>query len=203
MAQLIELLLSSVSSWGYWGIFIMMAIESTVIPLPSEVVMIPAGYLVQQEKMDVLLVIASGTLGSVVGALLNYYLAKILGRTLIQKYGKYFFMPPERLFRVERFFETHGSFSTFSGRLIPVVRHLISIVAGFALMKKRTFILYTGVGAGIWVTVLTALGYFIGQNEQLIKESLQFIVFSILALLVIGTLVYVKIYKKKRPCEPS
>lgn len=190
MNELISFLLSSMAGWGYWGIFIMMAIESTILPLPSELVMIPAGYLAFNGEMDVFGAIASGTLGSMAGAIVNYYLAKIVGRKFIQKYGKYLFMPPEKLARVERFFNAYGSFSTFSGRLIPVVRHLISIVAGLALVEMRKFVLYTGIGAGIWVTILTALGYFIGHNEQLIHESLTLITCILLVLTALGSVIY-------------
>lgn len=198
MMQFIEFLVSTVASWGYGGIFILMAIESSVIPLPSELVMIPAGYLVYKGEMNCLWVIASGTLGSIVGALANYYLAKFVGRKFVQTYGRYFFVSPEKFSQVEQFFHRHGSFSTFSGRLIPVVRHLISLVAGLALVRMRPFILYTGVGAGIWVSILTALGYFLGQNELLIKEYLKWITGAILVSLVLGSYVYMKIRSKRK-----
>jgi membrane protein DedA with SNARE-associated domain len=197
MHQFIDFIVSTVSNWGYIGIFIMMAIESSVIPLPSEVVMIPAGYLVYKGEMQLLWVLASGTFGSIAGAVVNYYFAMFVGRRFIKKYGKYFFIPEEKLESVEKFFHKHGSFSTFSGRLIPVVRHLISIPAGLARMNMPKFIFYTGIGAGIWVTILTALGYFIGQNESLIKQYLKTITIAVLLFLAAGLWVYVKWYNKK------
>jgi len=197
MHQLIDFIVSTVSSWEYIGIFIMMAIESSVIPLPSEVVMIPAGYLVYKGEMQLIWVLASGTFGSIAGAVVNYYFAMFVGRRFIKKYGKYFFIPEEKLETVEKFFHKHGAISTFSGRLIPVVRHLISIPAGLARMNMPKFIFYTGIGAGIWVTILTVLGYFIGQNESLIKQYLKGITIATLVLLAVGLWVYIQWHNKK------
>lgn len=197
MHQLIDFILVTVSNWGYAGIFIMMAIESSVIPLPSEVVMIPAGYLAYTGQMNIFWVIFYGTTGSIFGAVVNYYAAMILGRRFINKYGKYFFLPHEKLVSIESFFHKHGSFSTFSGRLIPVVRHLISIPAGLAKMNMAKFIFYTGTGAFIWVTILTVLGYFIGQNQSLITEYLRYITVFVLVALVIGAVLYLKYHNNK------
>ncbi len=197
IAQIIDFVVSTVSHWGYAGIFIMMAIESSVIPFPSEVVMIPAGYLVYKGEMDMMLVILSGTLGSTFGAVLNYYGAMFLGRKFINRYGKYFFLPHEKLIHVETFFHKHGSFSTFSGRLIPVIRQLISVPAGLAKMNMIKFLFYTTVGAGIWVSILTVLGYFLGQNESLIKEYLRLITVAVLISLAIGAAIYIWMHKRK------
>lgn len=196
MQQFIDFVVAVVSGWGYIGIFVMMAIESSVIPLPSELVMIPAGYLVFKGEMQFIWVLISGTTGSIFGAVVNYYFAMFIGRKFIQKYGKYFFLEMDKLLYVERFFYKHGAFSTFSGRLIPVVRHLISIPAGLAKMNMAKFVFYTGVGAGIWVTILTILGYFIGQNEALIKQYLHIITIAVLVFLVIAALIYRKFMRK-------
>lgn len=198
MHQLIDFIVQTVSQWGYVGIFIMMAIESSVIPLPSEVVMIPAGYLVFKGEMDMSLVILSGTFGSLFGALVNYYFAKIVGRKFIAMYGKYFFLPPDKLTQVEKFFDNHGSFSTFSGRLIPVIRHLISIPAGLASMEIKKFSLYTTIGAFIWVAILTMLGYFIGQQQDLIKEYLHIITAAVIAFLAVFLVIYIKVNKARK-----
>lgn len=195
--QIIDFIVQTVSQWGYIGIFIMMAIESSVIPLPSEVVMIPAGYLVFKGEMQLIPVILSGTFGSLAGAVVNYYFAQIVGRKFIKKYGKYFFIPPEKLEQVEKFFHSHGSVSTFSGRLIPVIRHLISIPAGLASMDMKKFAFYTTTGAAIWVGILTALGYFIGHNEELIGKYLPIITISVIAALVIILIIYIKMHRKK------
>lgn len=127
-----------------------MAMESSVIPIPSEIIMPPAGYLVHEGKMNMVLVIVSGTLGSLFGAYVNYFAAHWLGRPLLVKYGHYVLIREETLVRVERYFAEHGEISTFIGRLLPVIRHLISIPAGLAGMNHLKFSLYTLLGAFLW-----------------------------------------------------
>ncbi len=156
---LIQWLLDTIGAMGYPGIVLLMAMESSIIPVPSELVMPPAGYLVYQGRMNMVLVILSGTFGSLLGAYANYYASHYLGRPLIIKYGKYVLIPADKFERVERFFLQHGEISTFIGRLLPVIRHLISIPAGVAGMNHLKFSLYTLLGAGIWCTILTLIGY--------------------------------------------
>lgn len=166
--ELLNRLIDAISSLGYPGIFLLMAMESSVIPVPSELVMPPAGYLVHQGRMDWLPAIMAGTFGSLAGAYANYYAARYLGRPLILKYGRYILIPPDKFQRVEAFFLRHGEISTFIGRLLPVVRHLISIPAGIAGMNHLRFSAYTLLGAGIWCSILTWIGYAIGQNQELV-----------------------------------
>lgn len=166
--NLIHWLLETIGVMGYPGIFLLMAMESSIIPVPSELVMPPAGFLVYQGKMDWLPSILAGTLGSLAGAYINYFAARYLGRPLILKYGRYVLIPPDKFQRVETFFLRHGEISTFIGRLLPVVRHLISIPAGVAGMNHLKFSLYTLFGAGIWCSILTWIGYTIGQNQELV-----------------------------------
>lgn len=192
MQQIINLFLELFAGFGLTGIFILMAIESSVIPLPSEIVMIPAGYLVQQGKMNFWAVIFAGAFGSVFGALANYYFAKWVGRKFIKKFGKYFFLPAEKLVLIENYFKKHGSFSTFTGRLLPVMRHLISIPAGLAQMHLFKFVSYTFLGAFIWCFILTALGYALGQNQELITEYLHYITAGLILFLVVIAVVYFK-----------
>ncbi len=165
---LVHWLLETIGTMGYPGIFLLMAMESSIIPVPSELVMPPAGYLIHQGSMAWLPTIVSGTLGSLVGAYINYFTAHYLGRPLILKYGRYVLIPPDKFKRVEAFFLQHGEISTFIGRLLPVVRHLISIPAGVAGMCHVRFSLYTLLGAGIWCSILTWIGYVIGQNQALV-----------------------------------
>lgn len=165
---LVNWLLETIGSMGYPGIFLLMAMESSVIPVPSELVMPPAGYLIHQGQMDWLPVILAGTFGSLAGAYANYFAAHYLGRPLILKYGRYVLIPPDKFERVESFFLRHGEISTFIGRLLPVVRHLISIPAGVAGMNHLKFSAYTILGAGIWCSILTWIGYAIGQNQELV-----------------------------------
>ena len=165
---LVNWLLETIGTMGYPGIFLLMAMESSVIPVPSELVMPPAGYLIHRGSMDWLPVILAGTFGSLAGAYANYFAAHYLGRPLILKYGRYVLIPPDKFERVESFFLRHGEISTFIGRLLPVVRHLISIPAGVAGMNHLKFSAYTVLGAGIWCSILTWIGYAIGQNQALV-----------------------------------
>jgi len=166
--DLIHWLIETIGSMGYPGIFLLMAMESSIIPVPSALVMPPAGFLIYQGRMDWLPAILAGTLGSLAGAYANYFAARYLGRPLILKYGRYVLIPPDKFQRVESFFLRHGEISTFIGRLLPVIRHLISIPAGVAGMNHLKFSLYTLLGAGIWCSILTWIGYAIGQNQELV-----------------------------------
>jgi len=166
--ELIHELVEIIGAMGYPGIFLLMAMESSIIPVPSELVMPPAGYLAQQGRMNAWAAIAVGAFGSLVGAYANYFAAHYLGRPLILRYGRYVLIPPDKFERVEKFFLQHGEISTFIGRLLPVIRHLISIPAGVAGMNHLRFSLYTLLGAGIWCSVLTWIGYVIGQNQELV-----------------------------------
>jgi membrane protein DedA with SNARE-associated domain len=170
MHELINWLVMTIGALGYPGIFLLMAMESSVIPVPSELVMPPAGYLAQQGQMNMALAIFCGTAGSLVGAYANYFAAHYLGRPLLLKYGKYVWITEEKFAKVETYFKNHGEISTFIGRLLPVVRHLISLPAGLAGMNHWKFSLYTLAGAGLWVTVLTFIGYFIGAERELIMQ---------------------------------
>jgi membrane protein DedA with SNARE-associated domain len=151
---------------GYPGILVLMAIESSVLPLPSELVMPPAGYLAAKGQMNGVLAVAAGTLGSVIGALVNYALALFVGEPLLRKYGRYVLVSARSLDRTEAFFRRHGEISTLIGRLLPVVRHLISIPAGVSRMSLGRFIFFTALGAGLWCAILTYLGWIIGRHGQ-------------------------------------
>ncbi|OGU06436.1 MAG: hypothetical protein A2075_07740 [Geobacteraceae bacterium GWC2_58_44] len=197
MHAVIDWLLQTIGTLGYPGIFLLMAMESSIIPIPSELVMPPAGYLAQQGKMSMTVAILCGTVGSLVGAYANYFAAHYLGRPLLLKYGRYVFITEEKFAKVELFFLKHGEISTFIGRLLPVVRHLISLPAGLAGMNHLKFSLYTLLGAGIWVTVLTFIGYFIGSNQELIMKYSHHALFVVLLLSAMIILVYVKLQRKK------
>lgn len=192
LTAIINWIVETVGSLGYIGIIIMMFLESSFFPFPSEVVMIPAGYLASTNQMNIFLAILSGLIGSLLGALLNYYLAKRLGRRAILAYGKWFFFTRHTLRKVDRFFANHGAISTFSGRLIPVIRQYISLPAGLSKMRLDLFVFYTSLGAGIWVTLLTLLGFFIGENEQLIKEYLHQIVLITFGFLIAIIALYIR-----------
>lgn len=165
-------LADTVLALGYPGIVILMAIESSVLPLPSELVMPPAGYLAAQGKMDPIAAVLCGTLGSVLGALVNYGLAVYVGEPVLRRYGKYVLVSESSLDRTERFFRRHGEISTFVGRLLPVIRHLISIPAGMSRMSLGRFVAFTAAGAGIWCAVLTYLGWLIGRHGEAVDRAI-------------------------------
>lgn len=191
----IDFLVETIGSLGYIGIFALMFLESTFFPFPSEVVMIPAGYLAYKGEMNIYIVLLMGILGSLGGALLNYYLSKTLGRKLLLKYGHYIWFEEDKLIKMENFFKSHGEISTFNGRLIPVIRQYISLPAGLSNMNIFKFSLYTTLGATIWVTILTLLGYFLGSNQELIREYLKSITIVTFITIVIISIIYIK-YKK-------
>lgn len=197
MHELITWLVTTIGAMGYPGIFLLMAMESSVIPIPSEVVMPPAGYLAQRGEMNIWIAIFWGTVGSLVGAYANYFAAHYLGRPLILKYGRYVWITEEKFAKVETFFRRHGEISTFIGRLLPVVRHLISLPAGLAGMNHLKFSLYTLLGAGIWVSILTWIGYFIGQNQDLIMKYSHQALIGVVIFSVILVAVYVRRHRQK------
>ncbi|MEA3314488.1 MAG: DedA family protein [Campylobacterota bacterium] len=186
-------LVNLIGDMGYFGIFALMFLESSFFPFPSEVVMIPAGYLAFKGEMNIFLVIFSGILGSLAGAWFNYLLALKFGRKFLVK-----IISNEKILKLESFFEKHGHISTFTGRLIPGIRQYISFPAGLAKMNGIKFSIYTTLGAGIWVTILTFLGYLIGENQLLINEYLKQITIVTLISLVFIVVTYVKIKNLKK-----
>ena len=190
MESIIAILMETIGSLGYPGIFILMFLESSFFPFPSEVVMIPAGYLAQQGEMNLAWVFACGLAGSLSGALFNYWLAMKVGRSFLLRYGRYLMMSPATLEKMEQFFDRHGEISTFNGRLLPGVRQYISLPAGIARMPIGRFTLYTGLGAGLWISVLVLLGYFLGANETMISRYLAELTWGVIAFVVLSSLLY-------------
>ncbi|GKH60705.1 membrane protein [Campylobacter ureolyticus] len=196
MSEIITFIVNLVESWGYLGIFCMMFLESSFFPFPSEVAMIPAGYLVFQGKMNIFLAFFAGTFGSLMGAIFNYYLCYFFGRGLIEKYGKYVGIDDDKMQKFESFFKRHGEISTFNCRLIPGIRQYISLPAGLAKMNIFRFSLFTTLGAGIWVAILLGLGYFLGQNETILKEKLHIVTIILLFFVILTFIIYFYFYKK-------
>lgn len=158
-------------TWGFVLIFLFMAVESSFIPFPSEVVMIPAGFLAARGELmhghfalALYLAIIIGILGSLVGAYVNYFLALWVGKPFLEKYGKYFFIKREPLSRACEVFNKYGEATTFICRLVPVIRQLISVPAGISRMPLGSFTLFTTLGAGIWTAILAIIGYAIGRS---------------------------------------
>jgi membrane protein DedA with SNARE-associated domain len=192
---------------NYATITLLMTIESSFIPFPSEVVVPPAAYMAAVSgEMNVLLVILFATIGANIGALINYYLAKWLGRPIVYKFansrvGHMCLIDEAKVKHAEEYFEKRGALSTFIGRLIPAVRQLISIPAGLSRMKLSTFFLYTTLGAGIWNAILAAIGWYLSTvpgietKEQLLEKVTEYsheigYIFIALAIFVVGCLIY-------------
>ena len=169
--QIIGWFVETIFQLGYPGIVVLMAIESSVFPLPSEIIIPPAGVLVAQGRMSAALVVAAGAIGSVLGALANYGLALWLGRPFLHRYSRYFLVREVSLDKAEAFFRRHGEIGTFIGRLVPVVRHLISLPAGIARMNLGRFAVYTGLGAAAWCSVLTWIGWYVGRNASVLQSA--------------------------------
>jgi len=199
LERFVDWLLQTLLDLGYPGIVALMAMESSILPVPSELVMPPAGYWAAKGQMSFPLALVCGIAGSIIGALANYYGAQLIGRPLIQRYGKYVFLSERNLQRSERFFAQHGEISTLIGRLFPVIRHLISIPAGLHRMPLPKFILYTAVGAGVWCAILTWIGYFLGQHEGVLRneEIHRYVTWALLALIPIS-LVMIAVYVLRR-----
>jgi membrane protein DedA with SNARE-associated domain len=165
-------LVETIGTLGYGGIVALMALESSVFPVPSELVMTPAGYLAAKGGMNLLVALACGTAGSVLGAWANYVVASRIGRWVFVRYGRWVLLTERSLERTERFFAGHGEIATFLGRLFPVIRHLISIPAGLARMRLDRFFLYTAAGAALWCTVLLTIGWVIGRAGETLARDL-------------------------------
>ena len=194
---------------NYFWVTVLMAIESSFIPFPSEVVVPPAAYKAATGEMDLFLVILFATIGSDIGALVNYCLAKYLGRPIVYKFaasrlGRLCLLSPEKVEKAEGYFIKNGVTSTLVGRLVPGIRQLISIPAGLSGMPVGRFLLYTTIGAGAWNVVLALLGWFIGKTvppelfAETIKSYSSAIGLGIVAVLVVGGLAYYLLHRGKK-----
>jgi membrane protein DedA with SNARE-associated domain len=188
-------LFQSILDWymanlNYFTVALLMLIESTFLPLPSEVVMPFAAYKAAQGELNAFIVIIAGTIGALSGSLINYTLSYYLGRPIVYKFaeskaGKLFLLSKEKVVHAEEYFIRNGKTSTFIGRLVPGIRHLISIPAGLAKMKLRDFMLYTFIGAGLWNIILVIIGYFIYDIRDQIFPYLEDILYFLGAAFII------------------
>lgn len=188
-----------VESLGYLGIFLMTFVEGTFIPIPSEITLIPTGYLIAKNHFNLWYALFWSILGTISGALFSYQLALRFGRMLLIRYGKYIFIPQHKLEKIEIFFAKHGPISAFTGRMLPGVKHFISLPAGLGKMDFKRFAIYSTAGATVWVSSIIAIGYFIGDNEALINKYLHQVNIALLSMVVILIVFYaVKIILLKR-----
>jgi|WetSurMetagenome_2_1015567.scaffolds.fasta_scaffold188778_2 membrane protein DedA with SNARE-associated domain len=195
MTSMINQLLDIFGHLGYQGIVFLMALESSIVPVPSELVIPPAGILAARGEMNLLLVIIAGVAGSLIGAIICYWLAWLLGRAVIliladHKIVRFLRITPAKVEKAEKFFLKYGSISIFIGRLLPVIRHLISIPAGFSKMNFGKFVIYTFLGSAIWVSVLAVGGYYLGAQIEHIAENFKQIVEVLIVIAVIAATGY-------------
>src|SRR5688572_16369053 len=194
-----------VHDWGYLGVFLLMAAESSILPVPSEVVMPPAAYWATQGKMNFWLVVLAGTAGSWFGSAISYWVALWLGRPLVMRYGKYFLMSPGKVALAEAWAQDNGLKGVFVARLLPVVRHLISIPAGILRLRFLPFSIVTTLGAGIWCLVLAWWGAAVPGDQPRLIEDPDVMVkvmkgklyWFVGAVLVFAVLLFVATRKKK------
>ena len=172
LASQLDSIASLAPTWGFLLVLFFMAVESSFIPFPSEIVMIPAGFLAARGELttgnpivDLAIAIAAGLAGSLLGAYFNYFLSAKLGEPFLRKYGKWFFLKPEVLDRACEVFNKYGCATTFVCRLVPVIRQIISVPAGLAKMPLGQFTFFTGLGAGIWTAILAVVGYMLGRTS--------------------------------------
>jgi membrane protein DedA with SNARE-associated domain len=203
LSSIIEFFVNLVDSLGYFGIFLGMVIESSFFPFPSEAILPPAGVLIARGQMSLAIVLFLAILGSLCGALINYFIAIQLGRKVVNKlifnYGKIFFIKEKHILKSENYFENHGDITTFVGRLIPGIRQLVSLPAGFSRMNLFKFCLFTSFGAGIWSSILIFIGYFYGGNPHLMQTNLGIITAIIISISLFIILFYIlaRLTKKK------
>lgn len=206
MIESLEFIREILTHLDYFWVTVLMAIESSFVPFPSEVVVPPAAYLAANGKMHIGLVVVFATLGCNIGALVNYYLAKYLGRPVVYKFassklGRLCLLSPEKVEKAEHYFVKNGAKSTLIGRLIPGIRQLISIPAGLSGMPIGSFLLYTTIGGGLWNMVLAALGYYLGTivpEDQLVPTVMAYTKPIGLAITAIVIVALAVTYIKKR-----
>lgn len=201
---MVELFSTLLDNLNYWYIILLMAVESSFIPFPSEVVVPPAAYKAANGEMNVVLVVVAATVGALIGSIVNYVLAYFIGRPIIYRFansrlGHMLLLSEEKIQTAEKYFDRHGAASTFFGRLVPAVRQLISIPAGLAKINLTKFLLYTTLGAGIWNTILAAIGYYlhsvVSEDELAAKVSEYSHELNVAILIVAAVVIIFIIYK--------
>jgi len=194
---LIDWYLDSLESGGYPVIALLMAIESSILPLPSEFVIPPAAHLAHTKgNLSMAGIIIAGTVGSWLGATVMYWMSRLAGRPAVLRYGRYVFVPPEKVEGAERWAARFGSTGIFISRLLPVVRHLIGIPAGIVRMDYKLFSLYTLLGSAVWCAVLCWVGVKAGQDEALMKGELHRVTLWVVgAFLVLGGIYYLFVHR--------
>lgn len=188
---MIEWLLQSVLEAGYAGVFLTMVLVFSCVPFPSQLVLLPAGFLASHGEMNVFAVILTGTLGGILGAHINYYLANRLGRRVVLRYGKYVMISESGLHKAEKFFDNYGQFSIFIGLISPGIGQLITLPAGLAAMDRVKFFISVACGSALWNTAMVLLGFYFGEHQAFLISHWPQIVLGILAGVTLIVAVYI------------
>lgn len=178
-----------------------MFLGNALVPIPVEAVMIPAGYLVHEGKMHFPMLMLSGIAGDICGSLFSYYIALHFGRRVVLAFGKYLFFTEKTLAKLETFFASHGEVSTLTGRLVPGLRHFMAFPAGLSHMNVQKFVIYTGIGGGLWMSVLTAIGYVIGGEKEQVKHYLPYITGAVVGGVAVMVVLYILRHRSKKTSE--
>jgi len=192
------------NNMSYVTIFLLMALESTFVPMPSEIVIPPAAWKAASGDLNVFMVVLVATAGAIIGASFNYFMSLWLGRPIVyafaeSKVGKLFLLSKEKVMKAEAYFDDHGKSSTFIGRLVPGIRHLISIPAGLAKMDFKQFILFTAIGSTLWHAILAALSYFLYSQKEMFDKYMKEISYGLLVIgIVFIAYLVLRAIRKKR-----
>ena len=205
LKELITWYLSALDQGGYGLVALLMAIESSIVPLPSELVIPPAAHLAYtQGKFSMIGLVIAGAVGSWVGATVMYWLSRWAGRPLVLRYGRYLLVSHDKVLGAERWASHYGSMGIFCARLLPVVRHLIGIPAGIVRLNYLTFSLYTLIGSGVWTAILCWVGVKAGQDEKLVAGDMHRITLWLIGMvLVIGILYYLLVHRQMKQAKPD
>ena len=197
--KLVEIITNVMSASGLTGVFILMTLESMVAPVPSEIVMPFAGYLVLQGRLTIFGALIASSLGSIFGSIISYYIGKHGGRAIVSKYGGYLLLNENHLEWTEKWFKKQGDKTIFASRFIPIVRHLISIPAGIAKMPVHKFLIYTFFGASIWNSILLYAGFKLGQQwEKIHQYSRELDIIFLAGIILLVSYFFWKNYKKNK-----
>jgi membrane protein DedA with SNARE-associated domain len=198
MVEIAQWLVSLIHGVGYTGIFAAMFLGNALVPIPVEFIMIPAGFLAEQGKMQLGLLLACAISGDVLGSLFSYTIAYHYGRRFLYVFGKYLFFNHDKMEMLDRFFASHGEISVLTGRLVPGLRHFMAFPAGLSHMNVKRFLLYTGVGGGIWTGILIGLGWIIGGNEAMVRHYLPYVEGVMITVVVMMLIVYIRRHRRHK-----
>jgi membrane protein DedA with SNARE-associated domain len=199
LKQLIDWYLATLDAGGYPLIVLLMAIESSFVPLPSELVIPPAAILIAEGRFSFVGIVLAGTFGSWIGATVMYWGSRLIGRPLVLRFGHYVWLPPEKIEAAEHWARHYGPAGVFISRLLPVIRHLVGIPFGIVRMHYGRYSLYTLAGSGLWCAVLTYVGIVAGNDAELMAGNLHRITLWLVgAFVVLGALYYFFVYRHMR-----